>query len=77
MERALGFGPRGCGFDSCQARHSPSLISLSGPYYESLSPFGFSAALTGNADLTAMLPIHRHIWLLGHRLSMGGYVNAA
>ena len=22
MDRALGFGPRGCGFESCQARHS-------------------------------------------------------
>ena len=25
MDRALGFGPRGCGFESCQARHLSSL----------------------------------------------------
>ncbi len=30
MDRALGFGPRGCGFDSCRPRHKilkPALIA--------------------------------------------------
>ena len=46
-------------------------------YYETLAPFGFSATLKGNSDFIAMLPTHRNIWLLGHFLSMQGYVDAA
>ena len=57
MDRALGFGPRGCGFESCQARHHPlgtssQLDSVGIPFYRlipssphSRSKYGFFAFL--------------------------------